>query len=107
MMNSFYIAWKYICFNKAKTIDTTKRRALIVESNLASVYKAQKKYNKALEINKRTLKLVDPKDYAQMGVRYGNLASTYGLLKDWDKDSLEFAKPRKSTSRSLNFSFRS
>ncbi|SHG75321.1 tetratricopeptide repeat protein [Winogradskyella jejuensis] len=73
-----------IAFNKAKKIDTTKQRALIVESNLSSVYKAQNKYEKVLEINKRTLKLTNPKDFNDMGVRYGNLAHTYGLLEDWN-----------------------
>jgi len=70
-------------FNKAKKIDTSKQKIISIESNLATIYKSQNKYEKVLEINKRILKLTDQKDYSKMGVYYGNLAHTYGLLNDW------------------------
>lgn len=73
-----------IMYEKAKTIDTTKSNILSAESSIASIYKMHKKYDKALEINKKILKLADPKNHASMGFYYGNLASTYGLLYDWE-----------------------
>ncbi|WP_219008634.1 hypothetical protein [Aquimarina litoralis] len=72
-------------FERAKKINPTKNNILTAESNIATVYKAQKKYDKALETNKRFIKLSDPNNYPRMGIAYANLASTYGFLEDWEK----------------------
>ncbi len=73
-----------IMLNKSKKIDTTKSRVLAVQSNIISIYKAQKKYKKAIKAHKELIKQSNPKQYFAMGLRYANLASTYGLLEDWE-----------------------
>ena len=71
-----------VMFEKAKKIHPTKQNILSAESNIATVYKAQMQYDKALEINKKLVALTDPKDYSRKGVAHENLASTYGFLED-------------------------
>ncbi len=76
-------------FRRAKEANPTINGLINANSNIGTTYIYEEAYEKAIDVLKENLELVDPKNYYVLSSIYYNLASSYKPLNDYDK-ALEY-----------------
>ncbi len=72
-------------FTQAKTVNPSTLGIVRANANIGTSYIYENKHEKAIEIQKENLKIIDPKNHLNISSIYNNLASSYSALQEYDE----------------------